>query len=238
MNKLTILFLAISLAFGGLTYLSTNNVICAIVVFAISIINYFLFIYLKVKRSSLKKERYHLCYSFINTFIVALSIKGTISSAYDSSLMMMNDDFKEILHGVYSLNENEKLAYLKRLFPFHVYSIFLNVVSIWENQGGDILKMSTYLIQETRNIEEYITNIESSSKQSIIEFSVLWIISLSILIILRFSLNKFYSSMIKQFFFVYAIVALFVFVIASIDFMVLKITKFDIKGWSDNEKYI
>lgn len=238
MSKLYLLFASISIIFGVTCYFGSNNIYCALIVGLISLLYFMVFAIPRVKKFLFKESRFHLCYSFINTFVIALSVKGTIGSAYESATMMMDDDFQKIIKGINHLNTEDSLKYLQKVFPFDVYSLFLNIVNLYTNQGGDILKMSAYLIEETRGIEEYITGSKSLCKKNVVEFSILWLLSLVILIVLRFTLSNFYMKMTKNILYVAAIGFLFFFVIISIEIFIRRSTSLNIKGWNNHEKYI
>lgn len=236
MSTILIIFLIISLFFGGTVYLVTNSVYFAGGVLIISII-YFVFRALpKIKQSNIKSRRFHECYHFINTYIVSLSIKGSIKAAYQDTENTMDDFFKKTSSCIEELNDKEKLNYITQIFPFHIYSLFLNVVDLWIEEGGDILKMSNQLINETRNVEEYLLAVERMSRKKYIEFSVLWFIAVAILIFLKFALKDFYSKLTGQIFFPIAVSAIFIFILVSIDLLLQVTTNVELKGWSNREK--
>lgn len=231
-----VIFLFISILFGGAVYISTLNIYCAIGIFAISML-YFLFIaYPKIKKSKFKNECFHDCYNFINTFVISLSIKKSIKCAYEDTLITMPENFKKINGDLINLNYDEKLNYISTIFPFHIYSLFLNVIAIWSEEGGDILKMSTQLINETKNVEDYLLACERMSKKKYVEFSVLWLITVGILIFLKFALKDFYEQLKAELFFPISICCVFVFILVSIHILLNITTNVELKGWSNNEK--
>lgn len=205
-------------------YLATENILCSAVVLITSLA-YFLFIgYPKLKKYAETSKRFHSCYTFINSFIVSLSIKGSIVSAFDYVKLNMDKEYLDIADGLASMNEEEKLEYLKKYFYFDIYKLFVSIVQIFQTQGGDIFSLSHYLINETRREEDYLTHSESMSKSRSIDFAVLWIFTILILMILRFSLTQFYGFISKLLFYQLSIVGMYLLMLVSIHMLIRKIT--------------
>ena len=83
--------------------------------------------------------------------------------------------------------------------------------------------------------EDYINKTISLGKRKIIEFSVLWLFAIIILVALRFVLGQFYNSIISQLAFQIAIGSIFVFITISIDILMSRICKLDVRGWNNEE---
>lgn len=226
----------ISAIFGVVTYIGSNNIIVSIAVLAISIL-YFLLVARPIyKKYTTKITRFHQAYHFINTFIVSLSIKASLPSAYESAMDAMPEDFVARNENLDSFDQKERLENLGKYFRFHSYSLFLDLINIYEEQGGDILDMSHYLLEEIRLTEEYIAENSSIARKKIMEFAILWFLTILIVVILRFALSTFYSSLTKQMFYTVGIGIVFIFALISIHVTLIKMTKLEIKGWNDNEK--
>ena len=134
------------------------------------------------------------------------------------------------------MSDDEKLKYLSTYFSFYVYQLFLQIVELWEENGGDIIRMSKYLISEVRSNEEYITKTESMSNSKYVEIGILWGFCALIVVILRFSLKEFYDRIKVQILYIAAILGLFLFILFSIYLLIRKATDLKLKGYSENEK--
>ena len=110
------------------------------------------------------------------------------------------------------------------------------MVSLWNEQGGDILKMSHHLVEQVRLKEEYLFTCESLNKNKTIEFVVLWAIALVILSILRFALSQFFMRISKTIIYQASVVVIILFVLISIYILILRITNVNLEGWKDDEK--
>lgn len=239
MKKLEILFMVVSIVVGIVFYIGSDHLILSIGVLAIFLVFSFFFYIPKIKRYQKVTARFHECYHFINNFIISLSIKKALKPAFDNVVMSMDNNFNEMINKLSDLNEEEKVRYLNgTYFPFHVYRLFIEIVGIYLEEGGDILQMSKYLLQECRNNEEYINITMSYANKKYLDFAVLWAISLAILVLLRFTLTQFYSYIKSQMFFVIALGVLALFIAFSIYLLISKGTKVELKGYSEHEKII
>ena len=239
MKSSGLIFIVISLLMGIIIYISTEHIILTIAVFLIFLLFSLVFISPMLKNFNKVIFRYHQCYHFINNFIISLSIKKSIAASLENTSLSMDEDFLKMYGKLEDMGAEKRLNYLNgHYFPFHVYRLFLQVLSIYQEQGGDILDMSKYLLEQCRYQEEYVSTSESLAKRKYVEMGILWIISLSILVLLRFALNDFYTSIKSQAFYLIAIGVLSIFVLVSIYFAVYQGTKVDLKGYQRNEKIV
>ena len=139
-----------------------------------------------LKKHEIKLTRFHECYHFINNFIISLSIKKSISGALETTVNSMPSEFIDQYNSLENMSDNEKLNYLSTYFIFNVYQLFLQILAVWQDEGGDIIAMSKYLTSEIRNNEEYLSKCETLTKRKYFEIGVLWMLCLAILIFLRF----------------------------------------------------
>ena len=231
MSNIKILFIVLSIVFPLITYVACNNFIAPIIVLVLTALYLFLYAYPYIKKMINRNKRFHSCYSFINTFIISISTKGSLPAAFEASKLVMDKGYIDIIDGLTTHNEEEKLDYLKRHYDFDIYYLFLSVMKIYIEQGGDILNISYYLIEESRRNEDYLIKCEEISKRKIIEISMLWTFTLLIVLILRFSLNSFYYQITNLLLFQISIVALFLLLLASIHLIIMKVGKIEIKGY-------
>ena len=234
-NRLTI-FILISLVIGAISYVALENIIIAVSIFAIYLIVSIFLIDPRLKKYHYVKTRYHECYHFINNFIISLSIKKSISGALETTVGSMNPEFIDLYNGLENMSENEKLDYLSSYFEFYDYSLFLQVIYIWQEQGGDIIQMSKYLIGNVRHNEEYISKTDTIAKRKYVEIGILWTISLAIVVVLRFALNDFYARVKGQILFIVALSMVFAFALLTMYMLVYRGTSLNLKGNANHEK--
>ena len=236
MNNRYLLFTIVGLLAGVITYIALDNYFYALGVLAVYILVGVVILSPMLKKHSVKVRKFHECYHFINNFVIALSIKKSISGSLESTVNSMPSEFIDIYEGLESMSDREKLDYLGTYFQFYVYHLFLQIVDLWEENGGDIIRMSKYLIAETRFNEEYISKIETMSAHKYVEIGVLWGFCALIVVVLRFSLKEFYDKIKNQLIYVIAILVLFAFILFSIYLLIHKATSLKLKGYTENEK--
>ena len=236
MNRRLVIFLIISFLAGAITYLSLDNLYLALGVMAVYIIAGITLFTPSLEKYDIKVRKFHECYHFINNFVIALSIKKSIKGAIESAVNSMPLDFIELFEGLENMNDDDKLQYFSSHFPFYVYRLFLQIIFLWEEDGGDILQMSKYLISEVRSVEEYITKADNLSRHKYVEIAILWGFCALIVVVLRFSLKEFYDKIKTQILFIVAILVLFAFILFTIYLIIQKATNLKIKGYQENEK--
>lgn len=226
----------VSLVLTGISFITTQNIFLAIFIFLITNVFFVLIVNRKIKKNQLKIHRYHQCFHFINSFIISLNVKGSMSAAIQSGYETTDEDTKALIDSIKELNEEEKIMYLSKYFKFDLYRLFVDTVNLWNEEGGDILKMSQYLINQVRLKEQYLITCETIHRQKTIEFVVLWTISLAILAALRFALSQFFERIRQTIFYQVAVTVIILFVLVSIYILVMRISKLDLEGWKDEEK--
>ena len=222
-----------SIVLTGVNYIASQNLLTSLFIFLITNAFFVLIVKRQMHKNQLKTHRYHQCFQFINTFIISLNVKGSMNAAMQSSYETTDEDTKEIIDSIKELNEEEKLSYLIKYFKFDIYRLFVDTIKLWNEEGGDILKMSEYLINQARLKEQYLLNCETIHKQKTIEFVVLWSISLAILGILRFALSQFFSKISASLFYQISVAAIILFALFSIYVLVMRVSNFELEGWKE-----
>ena len=228
--------IVVSFVFAGVTFIASQNIVSSLTIFLLNNAFFVLFVRRQMHKNQLKIHRYHQCFQFINSFIISLNIKGSISSALESAYENSDEQTKELLDSIKDLNDDEKINYLTKHFKFDLYRLFVDTIALWNEQGGDILKMSQFLINQARLKEEYLINCETIHRQKTIEFVTLWSISLAILAILRFALSQFFERIKNVIFYQIAVVVIILFAMVSIFILVTRISNIQLEGWKDEEK--
>ena len=226
----------VSLVLTGVSFITTQNIFMSISIFLISNAFFVFVVNRKMKKNQLKIHRYHQCFHFINSFIISLNVKGSMSAAIQSGYETTDEETKVLIDSIKELNEDEKIMYLSKHFKFDLYRLFVDTINLWNEEGGDILKMSQYLINQVRLKEQYLITCETIHRQKTIEFVVLWAISLAILAALRFALSQFFERIRQTVFYQVAVAVIMLFVLVSIYVLVMRVCKLDLEGWKDEEK--
>jgi len=219
-----------SLLIALISFIASNSLIVALIVFALGLIYFLLIFNKKYCKDMIKVNRFHECFNFVNNFIISLSVKDSLLNAFTNSTLKISDDFKKELESISHLQIEEKLKYLERYFYFDFYILFNQTILLFKTQGGNILDISKHLLNEGRNIEEYLMDVSAASKRKIVEISILWLFTLFILVFLRFGLSNFFVSISKEIFFKAGIVGFFVFFYVCFEVSRISISQVDISG--------
>jgi hypothetical protein len=228
-----LIFFIVSSALMLCTYIATLSFLTSIIVFVLSFAIFALFSLKKIIYYSKIKKKYYSCYKFINNFIISLNIKKTISSAFTSVNSSMDEDYIKEYNDLEHMTDNEKLEYLNNFYPFHIYSLFVGVVNLYEEQGGNILSLASLVLDKSRIINEYIQSSYSKGIRKIVEFFTLWIFSIVILLVLRLVLKDFYSLLASKVFFQIMIACLMVFIAITIHIAIVRFTNIKVRGWNN-----
>ena len=192
-----VFYIFITLALAVVAYFTSLNIYIPIFVLLS-----FLFYYLLVGRKLLNKReqivrRIHACYHFINAFIISMSVKESLEDAYQSGVRYEDKELNEVTAQLENLKVSDRISYLREFFNLAVFKMFMNVLNLYQDQGGNILSMSDELISESTRIEKSVTESLSESNRYLGQFLLLWVMSVTVLIFIRFSISSFYVSMAK-----------------------------------------
>jgi hypothetical protein len=234
--NLIALGIIVSFVFAGVTFIASQNIFSSLIILAVYTAFFVLIARRQINKNEQKIHRYHQCFQFINSYLISLNVKGSLNAAMESSYETADEGTKEIIDSIKELSEQEKLSYLTKYFKFDLYHLFVDTVSLWSEQGGDILKMSHHLVDQVRLKEEYLLTCESLNKSKTVEFVVLWAIALVILAALRFALSQFFDRISKTIVYQVAVIVVILFALFSIYILILRITNVNLEGWKDEEK--
>lgn len=226
----------VSFVFAGVNFIASQNIFTTLLIFFITNAFFVLIVRRQMTKNQLKIHRYHQCYQFINSFIISLNVKGSLSAAIQSSYETADEDTREMIDVIKELNEEEKIMYLCKYFKFDLYRLFVDIVNLWNEEGGDILRMSQYLVNQARLKEQYLLTCETIHRQKTTEFVVLWSISLAILAMLRFTLSTFFNRISGTLFYQIAVVSIVLFALFSIYILLIRVSKLNLEGWQEDEK--
>lgn len=220
-------FALLSIYFGAIGTIVTNNVMFGIVIFAVFFLTSLLIIGPLTKRSEAKGRKRHEVFHFINDFIISLTITSSIEQAFEDATLEVKGEEKEVLESVSHLTIPERLEYLALYFDEDIYRVFLSIVKVYQEEGGNLLDIASPLLDEAALNEEKHNAIDTHKKKSIIQYISMWFLSSLILCFLRYGLSSFYDMVAKSL--PYLLTASAYFLIAIISFCVYARTYCDAK---------
>ncbi len=229
MKKINIIFGILGILLGFLCYLSTSSIIFSVLIFAIFTIDYYFLMRKRFTRYFDLIERVHASYHFINSFVISLSVKDSLEDAYQNGIRINNTKLTEEAAELSNFSVVDRVKGLRDYFQLSIYKMFLNVLDLYQDQGGNILNMADNLLRECTRTEKTLTETLSIGYKHLTEFVILWLMSFAILLFMKFSIKDFYSTMLRNPIIVPLIFLFFLICIISTNLFVNAFTDLTIK---------
>lgn len=229
MKRIDLIYIVVALIISSTSYLATNNLYIPIGIFVIYLLYYFIIIRKKIKTFFFRSERIHTGYHFINSFIITLSVKDSLEEAYLNGIRTAPEGMLEEINEIENMNIIEKVTFLRSYFNLAIYKMFINIVSLYQEQGGNILAISDSLLRECTRVEKTLAESKSIGNRHLVEFVTLWLLSFFILVFLRFAISQFYFQMINTPLVVGLIAGFYLIFLISLHLFLLKYLSLSIK---------
>lgn len=229
MKKIDLAFIFIGFFLGILCYFCTNNILFSGALLVLMEADYFFLLRKKFVKYFSLIERVHTSYHFINSFVISLSVKDSLEDAYQSGIRINNKALNEQTAELEDMTVVDRVRFLRDYFELSIYKMFLNVLDIYQDQGGNILNMSDNLLKECTRSEKTLSDTLNIGYRHLTEFIILWLMSFAILLFMKFSIKDFYIKMLTNPVVVPLIFVFFVICIFSITLFVNTFTNLSIK---------
>lgn len=223
------IYILMVLVIAAVSYITSLNIYIPIVVLVTYLFYYFLFGRKILQKRNQLLRRVHDCYHFINAFIISMSVKESLEDAYQSGIRFEDKELNEITNELENMKVSDRILYLREFFNLAVFKMFINVLNLYQDQGGNILNMSDELISESTRIEKSVSESISTSNHYLGQFILLWVMSIGILIFIRFSIDSFYQTMLKSSLFVGFLLVFFLVILFSIHLFIARYSKIIVK---------
>ncbi len=157
-----------------------------------------------------------LMLDFVEQFVLALSIHKTVINALNSVYEISD---KKIRGELDSFTDGEgfaKLEYLDSYFNSPLYQAFLDIVSTYLLEGGNIISSSSILLKEIAEERSFLIRIKRLNIVKFIELTIAWLFVYLIIVMLRFAISDMYINLLANTFFAQGILLFFVVALISI----------------------
>ena len=195
MKSSFLICLFVSLLCGGSAFFASNSPIVGLIVSLVFILVLSLTVVPMIERFKAKERRRHELFHFINSFIITLSVSDSLDMAYNSALQGQGEELTALNASISGLSTMEKIEYLDSYFQATIYRMFVSTLSIFQDQGGDIVRLAGDLLAELTRIEETENDVIALNRKNLLQFVLLWSMSLAITVFLRFGLSNFYDTL-------------------------------------------
>lgn len=179
------------IGFTGIFYLVTSDLILTIIVCLLYAMFFFGLYNHKANDFNKRIERNYEAISFINNFIISLSVTNSINATYEAMKENASESLKQQMSSIDHLNVEIKIEYLNKYFELPLYTVFVNLINQYVESGANILDISKILIHDTRNLENRIHEFQLTTKRKERDFLVSWGFTFVILAILQIALSSF-----------------------------------------------
>lgn len=208
-----------------LSYLCLNNLLSSLLISIATFLYLFLYATKLLKSYKTKIVRTRECSNFINTMIISLSSSKSLDSAFNDATINISKDLEKEIARCSAESTWNILQNLTSYFNFFKYTVFLNLLSIFINNGGNLLEMTSTLRNEIGREDKSTNSITLINSRKIKEFVTLWCFSILIILFCRFGLANIYKMMESYAFFSNGILVFIIFLLCSFHFLLLNISK-------------
>lgn len=218
---LGIVFLLVVLA----SYLVTNNFIVPIVVFVSSVAYALLYARKKIVKHNEKLKHIEECYNFSYNFTISINVKNSVDVAYESISESLSPSLKEYLSTLEHEDRLTAIGHLRNYFKISAFDVYYRILLLYFEQGGNIVQMASLILEEMENLNARALTMKLKIRRSLLNFSILWFLSLAILVMTRFLIPTFYLDMLANPIFPYLILFFFLFILLSAHIFIVRSTK-------------
>ncbi|MBQ7249978.1 MAG: hypothetical protein IJS37_01330 [Bacilli bacterium] len=166
--------------------------------------------------ASRKSRLRHECYLFLHRYLITLSVTTSLEKAYETASEGFGEEFKTLNGSMETMSPRAKTEYLAGYFQSDTYKMFLSLLRLYLDRGGDVLKISGELMAEASNEEETEQSYEKEAKRKLVSYCFLWLVSLGILTFLRFGLSSFFQSLSNSWIYLGSVSVFFAFLLFSL----------------------
>ena len=206
----------VSLVVGGTAYVASESLWVALIAFGLFLVGSGGFVVPCLIRHGLESERRHECYLFIHSYLVALSVTESLSRSYESAVSSMGTNFHAFDGTLSAMEDREKLEYLVNYFDSDLYRMFLQILKLYFDRGGDVLKLSAELTAESSRVEETEQHYEKMAFRRAGGFIGLWLMALVIVVFVRFGLSNYFSILKASWTYLGSLIGFYAFFILSL----------------------
>ena len=137
------------------------------------------------------KRRKEEAGAFISSYLLSLSATNSHEKAFDAACVGVKGELKSIVDSICELSAMEKVEYLSSYFDDSVYPMFVSVLKLHQEQGGDVLRLSGELLSESGRVVEEAIAFHGAGIRIFVQFCLMWGLSLLVLIFIKLGLSQF-----------------------------------------------
>ena len=215
MKRIHMASLVFALVIGASAYLASDAWYMGVGVGAVALMVALLYLARAITEFSSLGTKRHECYLFMHSYLVTLSVTNSLERAFEVASEPMGSEFHHLDDTLAAMGTQEKAEYLTCYFESDLYRMFLSLLRLYLERGGDVLRLSAELTAESSRVEEAAQSYGKSALAKGMSFAFLWLISLFIMVFVRFGLSSFFSSLSHNLVYLSCLGVYFAFFLAS-----------------------
>lgn len=146
---------------------------------------------LSIWRSKSKKREE--CFRFVNAFIVSYAVNDAVEASYVSAAVGLSQEGKEAAEALASRSVHERLEGLASYFETPFYRMFLSLLKVQQEEGGNFMDKAEPLLNEiNQSYDDHLLKEKEKGKQ-LGQWVALWIMSALVVLFVRIALNNNYE---------------------------------------------
>ena len=211
-----IIYVLVSLLSSLASYYLTDNLYFLIGTLIIYLTYFIVYEICFKRRERIKLKRDKDLTVFIHDFFLTYSVDFSLAKAIKKAEENVSKSLKEQIKMLDEFKNMDKLEKLADYFSSSLYQLFLKTIDLCEHNSDDPVKNISFLLEENNR---YIFNqkvLQRNILRSLVEFSLLWVVSFLVLIIIRFAVNNYFTQIINNWIYLVGIAIYFVFFLCSI----------------------
>lgn len=211
-----IIYVLVSTLAGLASYYLTSNVYFLLGTLGAFLIYFIVYELLFKRKARIRLEKNKDLTTFIHDFFLAYNIDFSLTNAINASKNNVSRQLKERLKMTSEFKEMEQLERLTDYFTSSLYQLFLKTIYLSENNSENRTKTISFLLEENNRFLLNQKVLKKNIVKALIEFSLLWIVSFLILIIMRFAINNYFNKVITLGIYLGGVAIYFIFFLFSI----------------------
>lgn len=216
MKSDTVVVIVLALLLGLSAYVAADQWYIGIGVGLVAMTAGLFFVLPCLRRYVLLNRKRHECYLFIHGYLVTLSVCMSLEKAFETASEPMGEDYHRLDETLATMEAREKVTYLSTYFDMPLYAMFLSVLELYLDRGGDVLKLSNELTAEASRLEETGMTYSKQAARKGASFFFLWVMAVVVMMFLRFGFSTFFSQLKTSWTYLGSLLCFYAFLVVSV----------------------
>jgi len=212
------IFYSLAIIFTSLlAYYVSSNIILTSCVFAV-LLSYFIFLECSLRKKIIPKIiKSNDLNIFLHDFLLSYQDNSEIKFSLKKASINISNNLKEELRILDEYSGPAILANLESYFSSPLYSLFLLTIQNKKENNDSNIK---FLLDENTSRIKNKEEIHNQNKKALYQFTILWLVSYIIFVILRISLNNYFLKLKNSFFYMIGVSLFFLIFFLSLNLFV------------------